>query len=195
MERTDPEDGMYRPNPQIPGGDVTSITAGAGYQWAAGRVKARLDADLEVPVSVSNGERFVQTTVDGRVDFPTFGLQKYRFEIHSVTTAGDAPGQRFAYLGGSGTLPTQDTLLALGGDQLLFIESRYEIPVPQLPLPFVGPPTLTFRHILGSAGVNALPDLTQIIGVRASVRFLRAQWLMETGTRKTKFSAGVSFSR
>ena len=75
------------------------------------------------------------------------------------------------------------------------MESRYEIPIQQVQLPFVGSPTLTFRHILGSAGVQRLPDLTQVVGVRLSVRFARVQYLVDTGTRKSKFSAGLSLSR
>ena len=195
FDRTDTAKGMFRPNPQILGGDIASVTGGAAYRWTAGNVKARLDADVEVPFAVSTGESFVQTTLDGRVEFPTFGLQRYRLEVHAVGTVSEAPAQRFAYLGGSGTLPTEEGLLGFGGDQLLFIESRYEVPVPSVQLPFVGFPTLTFRHILGAAGVQALPDLTQIVGVRISVSYVRAQWLIDTGTRKTKFTAGVSFSR
>ena len=194
MERKDTEDGMFRLNPQIAGGDITSILGGANFLWNAGAVKARMDVGLEAPVSVSTGESFTQTTVDGRIDFPTFGAQRYRFEFHGVLTAGDtAPGQRFAYLGGSGTLPTE-TMMSQGGDELIFLESRYEIPVP-IALPIAGTPSITFRHILGAAGVQGLPDLTQIVGVRLSVPFARVQWLMNTGTRKTKFSAGLSLSR
>ena len=195
-QRRDTAEGMFRPNPQIAGGDITSVTGGAAYRWTAGRIKARLDAEIEVPISVSTNESFVQTTLDGRVDFPTFGLQRYRLEVHAVTTTGDvAPGQRFAYLGGSGTLPTEELLLGMGGDELLFMESRYEVPLPAVVLPLAGSPTFTFRHILGAAGAQTLPDLTQIVGVRLSIPFVRAEWLMDTGSRKTKFSAGLSLSR
>lgn len=193
--KTDSVKGMYRPNPQMPGGGITSVIGGAAYRWTAGKVKARLDIDLEVPVSVSTNEGFQQTTIDGRIDFPTFGLQRYRFEAHGVITTGDtAPLQRYAYLGGSGTLPTEK-LLAFGGDKLLFLESRYEIPVPGIKLPFIGSPTFMFRHILGAVGVQTLPNITQIVGVRLSVPFIRVQLLMDTKTRKTKFSAGFSLSR
>lgn len=195
MDKTNAVKGMYRPNPQIPGGEITSVIAGAAYRWTGGKVKARLDVDLEVPVSVSTNESFQQATIDGRIDFPTFGLQRYRLEAHGVITTGDtAPMQRYAYLGGSGTLPTEDPLV-FGGDQLLFLESRYEIPVPRIKLPLIGSPTFMFRHILGAAGVQTLPDITQIVGVRLSVPFVRLELLMDTKTRETKFSAGLSLSR
>jgi hypothetical protein len=195
LERKDRVDGMYRPNPQVTGGDVTSVIGVARYQWTASRVRARLDVNLEVPVSVSTGENFQQATINGRIDFPTFGVQRYRFETHAVVTMSDtAPGQRFAYLGGSGTLPTIE-LLEIGGDEMLFVESRYEIPLPAVKIPFLGSPMVTLRHILGSAGVQTLPDFTQIIGLRLSVPFLRAQVLYDTGQRKSEFSAGLSLTR
>lgn len=191
-ERTDTADGMFRPNPQIPGGDISSVIGRAAYRWTAGNVKARLDADVEAGVA---DERFVQTTLDGRIDFPTFGLQRYRLELHGVVTVDTAPAQRLVYLGGSGTLPTDEILLGRRGDQMLFIESRYEIPFPRIRLPLAGSPTLTFRHILGATGVQSLPDFTQIVGVRVSVPFVRVQYLIDTETRKTKLTAGLSLSR
>jgi hypothetical protein len=193
-ERRDAEDGMFRVNPQIPGGDITIILGGADLRWVAGNVKAHLGVDVELPVSVSTGESFNQAVVDGRIEFPTFGSQRYRMELHGVLTNGDvAPAQRFAYLGGGGTLPTE-TFLGRGGDEVLFIDSRYEIPLP-VALPIAGVPSITFRHILGGAGVQSLPDLTQIVGARLSVPFVRVQWLINTATRKTKFTAGLSLSR
>jgi hypothetical protein len=195
IDRADVDEGMFRPNPQIAGGDITSVIGGAAYQWTAGDIKARLALDLEVPVNVSTGENFAQGTLDGRIEFPTFGAQRYRLDLHGVGTRNAAPGQRFVYLGGGGSLPTVEPLLSIGGDELLFIESRYEIPVSIVPLPFVGPPTLTFRHVLGSAGVQDLPDFTQIVGVRLSVSVARAQWMIDTGTRKAKLSASLSLSR
>jgi hypothetical protein len=193
--RRDVEEGMFRPNPQVPDGDITSLIGGAAYRWTAGNVKVRLDVDLEVPVSSTARRTFVQTTVDGRIDFPTFGRQRYRLELHAVATADSAPMQRYAYLGGSGTLSTEDVLLDFGGDELLFIESRYEVPVLAIRLPLAGSPTLTFRHILGAAGVQRLPDLTQIVGLRLSLSLLRVQYLIDTETRKDKFSAGLSLNR
>ena len=194
FDRDDVEKGMFRPNPQIGGSDITSAIARAAYRWTSGTVKARLDLDVETPLSISVGNRFVQGTIDGRIDFPTFGLQRYRLELHGVATMDTAAAQRFAYLGGSGTLPTDDVLLGRGGDELFWMESRYEIPIP-MKLPLAGSPTVTFRHILGAAGVQRLPDLTQIVGLRLSVPFARVQYLIDTDTRKAKFTAGLSLTR
>lgn len=190
------EKGIYRPNPQIPGGDISSVLAGSTHQWIAQDFRANLDLGIEVPLSAPGDARFVQATIDGQVGFPTFRNHRYRFDAHAIVTQGDiAPQQRWGYLGGPGTLSTLDTLLGLGGDQLLFLESRYIIPISRVTLPKVGSPTLTFRHILGSAGVDHLPSLTQIVGVRLSVTLFRVELLMDTAERKPEFHASLSLTR
>src|SRR5260370_11439733 len=139
---------------------------------------------------------FVQMTVDGQINVPTFGLQRYRFDVHAILSRGDtAPLQRYGYLGGAGTLGTIEPLLSLGGDELLFLENRYIIPVPALKLPLVGSPTVTLRHILGTAAVQHLPALTQIVGLRLSPLLVRGELLMDTRTRKAEFHAGLSLAR
>ena len=189
-------EGMLRPNPQIAGGDITSLIGGANYLFNATDVTSALDLGVEVPTSTASGRHFVQLTLDGQVNFPTFVSQRFRFDAHAVVTRGDtAPGQRFAYLGGAGTLGTVEPLLSLGGDELLFIESRYIIPVSQISLPLVGSPTVTLRHILGTAAIQHLPALTQIVGVRLSVLLLRADVLMDTKTRKVEVHTGLSLVR
>jgi hypothetical protein len=190
------DEGMLRGNPQIQGGDITSVIAGARYDWTATDIKAHLDLTGEIPTSVTNGGHFGQLTIDGQVAFPTFGMQRYRFYVHSILTRGDtAPAQRFGYLGGPGTLGTVEPLLSIGGDEVLLIENRYEFPVPALTLPLVGYPTIAFRHLLGAAGIQRIPTLTQIIGLRVSVMFLHTEMLRDTKTGKTEANVFLSLSR
>jgi hypothetical protein len=60
-------------------------------------------------IDAPDDRRFTQATLDARVDFPTFRNHTFSLEAHAVHTVGDsAPPQRYAYLGGSGTLPTFD---------------------------------------------------------------------------------------
>src|SRR6185312_4599595 len=83
-------------------------------------------------------ERFTQTTFNADVRFPTFGPQHFALHAHGVLTAGDtAPPQRFAYLGGAGTLPTLD-VLSLGGDHLLYLLGVYTIPITGLKVKYLG---------------------------------------------------------
>lgn len=189
-------EGMRRGNPQIVGGDIGSVLGGATYAWTATDVKSRLDVGFEVPTSTPTGTHFVQVTIDGEVAFPTFGLQRYRLDAHAILTRGDtAAAQRFGYLGGAGTLGTIEPLLSIGGDELLFLESRYIIPIPAVKVPFVGSPTVTLRHILGAAGIQRVPTLTQLVGVRLSVTLLRADVVTDPAAHKTEVHLGLSLVR
>ena len=186
---------MLRPNPRILPGTITSALAGVSVEWADQGMTATASADVEVPLSTPGDARFVQTTVDALVGFPTFGTQRVEIESHALVTAGDtAPPQRYSYLGGAGTLPTFD-LLEFGGDQLLFAEGRYIIPVDRIRIRYLGSPTFTARYIVGGAGVGKLPSLEQNVGARVAISLIRVDYLVDPSSRKSVFSLGLSLFR
>lgn len=193
--RDDREEGALRPNPPVERGRISSGLLGSTLRWESGDVKVTSNALVEVPFQTSFDRDFYQGTLDVAVGFPTFGLQRFSFEAHGVLTLGDtAPPQRFAYLGGSGTLPTFD-VLEFGGDQLLFTESRYSIPIAQIIIPLLGSPTFTLRHMLGAAGPGSLPRLEQNIGVRLSLFAFKVDYTVDPRTRDTDLSFGVAVGR
>jgi hypothetical protein len=186
--------GMLRPNPQVVPGSSTSLLGGARLTWESQGVRAAVAADEEIGLHSPTSRRFGQTTVDGFVLFPTFGTQHYRFDAHVVLTAGRAPPQRWAYLGGSGTIVMLE-LLEQGGDQLLFFDSRYEIPIDRIVLPYTGAPSLTLRHIMGAAGVGSLPTLEQRVGLRVALSVARIEILTDPAKKRAHFELGVSVVR
>jgi hypothetical protein len=192
--RRDRVDGMLRLNPPIHDGRIGSGYGGGRLVYAEQDVDAALSLQAEVPFRTVGEREFVQSTLDARIEFPTFGDQSFRFDIHSVITAGDStPRQRFAYLGGSGTLPTFD-LLEFEGDQLFFAESRYTVPINAISLPFVGSPAVTLRHLIGSAGIDALPRFEQNLGLRLELFPLRLDFFIDPRTRETHFSVSPALS-
>ena len=194
FERDEPL-GRLRPNPHVLSGTITSALAGVAMEWADQGVTANVSADLELPFATPNDSRFVQTTIDAFVGFPTLSTQSVQVESHAIITAGDsAPPQRYSYLGGAGTLPTFD-MLQFGGDELFFAEGRYIIPVDHLRIRYVGSPTLTLRYITGSAGVGKLPALEQNVGARLALSFLRVDYLIDPASRRANFSVGLSVFR
>ena len=189
-------DNLLRANPVVERGRISSAVIGATARWQLGDVRASAVGRVEVPWQSPGGARFAQVTADGTIQFPTFGAQRFRADLHAVATPGDtAPPQRFAYLGGSGTLPTIRDPLSLGGDRLLHIDSRYEIPFPRLTVPFAGAPVLTVRHRVGSAGIQRLPRFVQNVGVMATLSFLRVEYAVDPASRKGHFGASLSFAR
>lgn len=191
------ERAMLRPNPSIDDGRSSSMLGGISMKWdpPAFRAESRLETELVLDAPGTGGRTLSQTTLHARAVFPTFSTHSIEIETHDVFTIGDrATPQRFAYLGGPGTLVTLD-LLEQGGDQLLFLESRYIVPFTRPLIPFLGPPTIAVRHVVGGAGVGSLPRLEQELGLRISVGMLRADAAINPARRKTELSVSVSIAR
>ena len=187
---------MRRPNPLVEGGDIRTALAGMDWELFAGDVTGhgyvRAEQSFGTPAGTSN---FLQFTLHGSVQFPTFGTQSLHVKIHGVTSVGDqVPMARWAYLGGSGTLATLD-LLEQGGSTLLFVENEYQIPIEAIQLPVIGAPILTIRDAFGGAGVGGLPSLQHEIGAGVGVSALHLDVNRGVaGRKRTKVSLGISLS-
>jgi hypothetical protein len=193
--RRDRERGMLRANPQGSEGRITSGLVGAAGSWASGDLTARTELAVELPVDAPGGARFVQAIFDAETNFATFGTHRVHAGAHAVVTGGDAtPRQRYAYLGGSGTLPTE-TLLQFGGDELLFVDGLYSVPIERVRLPLVGSPAVGLRYAAGSAGVRTLPRFTQNVGVRLTLSLARLEFLVNPATGDANFGFGVAVLR
>ncbi|MEO5815761.1 MAG: hypothetical protein ABIT20_10825 [Gemmatimonadaceae bacterium] len=194
----DPEfEHIRRPNPLVEEGSIGSGLIGAQLHDTAGTVISRVRVGVEQSFTTVTGTKnFTQLTFDGRLDFPTFKTQHLYFRSHAVAVIGDSvPKARYAYLGGSGTLPVLD-LLELGGTKLFYFESRYAIPIESVVLPFIGSPMVTLRHIMGSAGVKTLPSLEQEIGIGLGLSALRIDYTRDVSNgRGSNFGIGISLSK
>ena len=201
-------DDVLRRNPAIDPGTIFSVLVGAEWTGSTQGVNARGRIDEEVgsaprlgaSAPPSNtppralGSNFAQTTFDGAIAFPTFGLQQLRVEAHAVASLGSAPRQRWAYIGGPGTLPTLK-LFERGGDRLIYVDARYDIPLVRVTLPLIGAPIVTLRETLGGAGSSGFPTLAQATGVRLSAGFVDLDILVDPVTRKRFVGAGLAFAR
>lgn len=200
IDRTDTLDGMLRPNPPVPDLDIVSALMGGDLRWESGGVKAAAqvfaERSLRMDGPSGNGtDAFTQLTFDLDIAFLTFGDQEYELAVRSVTTPeGPPPLQRFAYLGGSGTLPFLH-LLEQGGGELLFLDQQYSIPIPALELRLLGVPTLLLRHRLGSAGVDRLPSFEQTISLGVIVSVFRVEFAMDPANQDTRLTVGLGFAR
>ncbi|MEO8337701.1 MAG: hypothetical protein ABI664_22175 [bacterium] len=188
---------IRRPNPLVENGSIGSGLIGAQLFDTAGVVVSRVRVGVEQSfTTVAGTKNFTQLTFDGRLDFPTFKSQHLYFRSHAVATIGDSVTKaRYAYLGGSGSLPVVD-LLELGGTKLFYLESRYAIPIEAIVFPFAGSPTVTLRHGMGSAGVKRLPDLEQEIGIGLGLSALRIDYTRDVSNgRRSNFGIGISLTK
>jgi hypothetical protein len=191
---------MRRKNPSILKGHTTSATGGINMAYELNDVTASFDAGVEhafktpITSATDNDGQFTQFTLGGKSSFPTFGTQTFEFRGHAVFGFGDdPPPQRWAYLGGAGTLATVD-LLALGGDKLVYVQGEYSYPLVRPLLPFVGAPVLSARYAAGSAGVGELPDFIQNIGVGIGVKLVKAEYHIDPNYNKTPYTKRSAFS-
>jgi hypothetical protein len=178
--------GILRPNPAVRRGHIASGIAGVTGHWISpAGVIAAAKIGLEVPWTAPGGAPFAQITGDGSLAFRTFFDHEFTLFAHALATDGaTAPPQRFSYVGGTYTIPTQ-TLLRQGGDQLLYLESMYLVPFHALALPYIGSPTVALRYVIGGAGVHGLPDLTQNVGIRIQLFILRVDGVIDPLTHRT----------
>ncbi len=190
----DAGDGMLRSNPAVERGRISSALAGIGGSVSLPELAFAAAVQLERPFDTPRDERFTQVTVDADLRFATFASQSFELHSHAVLTAGDtAPPQRFSYMGGSGTLPTF-SVLQFGGEQLLFIESAYNIPIIAAHVPVLGPPVVSLRHAIGAAGIGKLPDFGQNLIARVALGVVYVQYAIDPATRRDELSVGLSSS-
>jgi hypothetical protein len=186
---------MRRRNPPVTRGTLRSVFLGGNLTWEAQRVRATVQLTNEAAAFDVSDRRFVQSTLHGEIRFPTFGAQQFWLTARAVHTFGDtAPPQRWSYLGGSGTITTLP-LLSQGGDRLLYFESNYYVPIERFDLPILGMPSVTLRHIIGSAGVGTLPSFEQNLGLRFALSFARFDAVVDPARRSWEFGFGLSMAR
>jgi hypothetical protein len=209
--RTNRQD-ILRPNPPIDSGTIVSGIIGARFDQSGSAVTLRAALDVEVgglAPELGASRSFAQATFDGSITFPTFGTQSLRVDGHVVaswasseqlsaqqttTSRRAAPRQRWAYVGGWGSIPTL-SLLARGGDELIYVDGRYNIPIDRLQLPLIGAPVVSLRNVLAGADVGRWPSLAQATGVRLSASIAYAEWLIDPANRHGFFGVGLSFAR
>lgn len=199
---------MRRTNPLIDEGRINSVLGRVLGEYEREGVKGSFEGLFErsfktpvrfiltngIPIANTTDADFTQVTLHGVVGFPTFRTQRFDFRGHTVLTNGyQTPRQRYAYLGGAGTLATVD-LLALGGDKLFFAEGTYSIPLEMIVLPMVGSPVLNARYAAGSAGSGDLPDFIQNLGVGLGVNLIKVEYHIDPNYKKTSFTHKSAFS-
>lgn len=195
FDRWDAANGMDRPNPLIAAGHVTSGLLGAHVDLHSERLSLLADVLGEAATSGSVGGSFHQLTLDEQASVPTFAGEHLELAGHLVTTGGGVtPPQRYAYVGGSGTLATID-LLAHGGDQLYFVDASYVIPIPGVDLPLVGQPTIAPRFAAGAADVGGFGAPVQNVGVRLGLGPVQFDFVVNPNTHGRSAGVGLAFPR
>lgn len=164
-------DGDIRSNPPIDDGRIASLIVGVDGAWIGRFSAAAAGIELEFAETVLGGDfafgRFVASGAWAMDALANHLLRvEWRFQGPFPGTE-TLPRQRWSFVGGSATLPTFETGRFLG-DRLVFVETQYVIPLPELfAVPIVGPPDLKLFHAFGMGWTEGSSrDLEQNIGIR-----------------------------
>jgi hypothetical protein len=189
-------DEPWRENPPIREGELVSVIPGALLGWRG--ALSRFDGDIAVEWAPGIGDfEFAHLVSEGRWRMP--GLWNHTIHLRGRThqTLGNepAPPQRWTILGGGGTIPTLDTA-AMRGDRLVFLETKYDVPLSVVRLPVLGSPDLRLVHATGAAWLTGeeRPPLEQSLG--AGLRFFLLEAAIHVdpaGPLRPVFSIGTGF--
>jgi hypothetical protein len=192
---------MRRTNPRIAPGHIASGLGRLLAEYEDAGVKGSFAGLVEIgsvrarlPVIDREASNFTQVTLHTVLGFPTFRTQRFDFRGHAVFTSGELPPpQRYAYLGGAGTLATVD-LLALGGDRLFFVTGEYSVPIESIVMPILGSPVASLIYSAGSAGTGDLPDFIQNIGVGLGTKFIKFEYHIDPNFKETSYTQKHAFA-
>jgi hypothetical protein len=193
LNRGDSTNGIQRFNPEIDAGHITSAIAGGHAEYVGLPGSAMLDVLFEAAGKNPVGGNFQQLTISEAASIATIADHHIEVVGHLVTTATNSatPRQRYAYLGGSGSLATVD-LLSLGGDHLYFLDVLYVIPISKIELPLLGSPYIAPHFATGAASVGGFGRPAQNIGARIGASVFTLDFLTNPRTHKHDFGAGIS---
>jgi hypothetical protein len=193
FNRRDTLNGIQRPNPTINAGHITSFIAGGHAEYVGISGSGMLDALLEAAGKSPVGGSFQQLTITGATVIPTFFQQHLDIGTHLVATSTNSftPRQRYAFVGGSGSLATVD-LLSLGGDRLYFADVLYVIPISRIEIPLLGSPYIAAHFASGAAGIGSFGRSVQNIGGRIGASIFTIDYVINPRTHKDDFGVGIS---
>jgi hypothetical protein len=197
-------EGLNRDNPDIDAGTIVSAIAGADLRVQrasssfAGDVQVEqgLSGDADFEAASEADATFTQALVTGTFQATAFRLHQVAVSFRGLAPVGGAaPRQRYELLGGAATLPT----IGIGdmrGDHLVFIDSRYDIPISRVDLPFLGVPSLEFAYATGAAWRTGehMPHWVQDPGIGLRFPLVWARVVVDPTTDKKKpvLTFGVS---
>lgn len=195
LNRSDTTNGIQRPNPAIDAGHINSAIGGGHFEYTGVPGSATTDVLLEAAGPSDAGGSFRQLSVDEAANINTVAGQHMVIGGHLVATATNSftPRQRYAYVGGSGSVATVD-LLSLGGDHLYYLDMLYIIPINRIQFPLLGSPYIAPHFTTAAASVGGFGQPAQNIGGRIGVSVFTIDYVINPRTHQHDFGAGLSIN-
>lgn len=160
-------DGLSRVNPDVDDGVLVSAGAGTLIRFHGRFATFEGESAVEQGIPGIGDHTFTHGLAAGLFRTPVLWGHRASVQFRVLQSiAGDVPRQRWSFVGGPGTLPFVGTG-ELWGDNLRFVQSAYEIPLPWITLRYLGSPYLQVTHTAGVAWPSgtAEPDWEQDLGI------------------------------
>jgi hypothetical protein len=164
--------GLARENLPVDPGDLVSLSAGATLGWLGGTSEFAGSAAVEYAPAAWSDLAFTQARAEGEWEMQALWGHTITLFGYAQRTLGSkaTPQQRWSFVGGSPTLPTFD-VAAFRGDNVVYLRSRYDVPLNFIAIPLLGSPALGAEHAIGTAWRpgHPMPAWEQNLG--AGIRF------------------------
>jgi hypothetical protein len=185
-------------NMQFEANRISSVIVGLATEWTAPRYVIELEAAVEAGGTVLDGDHsFARYVVNADWAMPALANHTLRVQPHfqgPLPGTRDLPGQRWSFVGGSGTLNTFEQA-AFRGDRVAMVETRYSIPLPRrFRFSILGQPDFELLHAAGMAwSADERPGFEQNIGVRLAYRvaYVRVMTHPDRLADDAEFSVGL----
>jgi hypothetical protein len=159
---------------------ISSVIAGIALHWTRPTHVLQLETAVEAAGAVLDGEHaFNRYVVD--IDWAMAALANHTLRVQPyfqgpLPGTERLPGQRWSFVGGSGTLYTfRDA--EFRGDRVALVKTRYSIPFdPRLRVRILGLPRLELLHLAGMAWTaDERRSFEQNIGAQLSFTFVNVR--------------------
>jgi len=188
---------LDRPNPPIDEGTLVSLRPGAEIDWRGST--SEMTSSLAVERGLDGLGDFAFTQVEARTRYRMQALWGHSIRVRgfAMGTIGDddpAPRQRWSYMGGVALIPTVPMEERQVGDNVVFLDSQYRVPLDFVSVPFLGSPHLRISHRTGAAWMtgSGMPGWEQALGVGLGLFVLQVDAFFDpTGNRGWALAWGM----
>ncbi|MEX0907895.1 MAG: polymer-forming cytoskeletal protein [Gemmatimonadota bacterium] len=177
---------------------IASVRALIASEWIMNTHALELLAAFEAGGELLDGDHaFAMYSLDADWAMPALANHTLRLEPHfqgPLPGTTSLPGQRWGFVGGSGTMTTFEDA-EFRGDRIAFVETSYSIPLTaRLRTPILGIPALELLHAAGMAWTaEESRRFEQNVGIRLawSMAYVRVMTNPEHFADDVKVSVGV----
>ncbi|MDR0787510.1 MAG: hypothetical protein LBG44_06545 [Gemmatimonadota bacterium] len=185
---------LDRENPPIDEGVLASVIGRTDMGWRGRSMGANAQLALEWAPSGPGDSEFLQFSSTASWTTAIFGRHRAGITGYALVPLGngEVPRQRWSYVGGAGTVPTF-AVAEQRGDNVLFGEAVYLIPVTPFRIRVLGVPSIRFEYLAGAAWESGEPVPQPLQNIGAGIQILMLKGMVYVDPSAGAIRGRVSF--